>query len=139
MTVLIETALFTGAVLIRNATDEVQFKVENGYITESSKTGINFNGGYGLSFVDRFQIGELPAKDEYIFHQFDEVLNVTVAYDCNNGSNITYVTYPTPESWYGNSQYQLACQLETSYLKAEKVIFTFPNGEVVEYHLACSI
>ncbi|HEY9704977.1 MAG TPA: hypothetical protein V6C58_21240 [Allocoleopsis sp.] len=82
--------------------------------------------------IDSYRVGDLPSRSDticYLSHS-DPELDVMIAYDYNEKTNIATITYPTIESLYSDSQYEINCYLQDT--DTESIEIMNDSGEIIK-------
>ncbi|HEY9705456.1 MAG TPA: hypothetical protein V6C58_23665 [Allocoleopsis sp.] len=113
---------FTGRIKVINFDREkTVLVVKEGYLIEKI-----YN-----SSIDSYRVGDLPPRSDtvsYMSHSDPDYCDTMIAYDCDK-NGITTITYPSPESLYSDSQYEISCHLQDD---TESIEIMTDSGEVIK-------
>lgn len=120
-------ATFTGRIKIKDSEQQKTILVvKDGYLIEKI-----FD-----SNIDSYRVGDLPPRSDtviYMSHSDPDHCDTMIAYDYCDETGITTITYPTTESLYRDSQYEISCYLEDADTESIEIISD--SGEVTKLEI----
>lgn len=114
---------FTGRIKVTNIQGQrTILVVKNGYLIEKIYD----------ETIDSYRVGDLPPQSDTVFYMShsDPEFDVMIAYDYNEKANMTTITYPSAESLYSDSQYEISCYLQDT--DTESIEIVSDSGEVTK-------
>ena len=116
-----DISTFTGRIKIKNSEQQKTVLVaKDGYLIEKI---------YAFH-VDSYRVGELPPRSDTVIYMDHSDLNVVVAYNYDEKTEVTTITYPSLKSHYSDSQYEINCYLQDP--DTESIEIMTDSGEIIK-------